>query len=75
MHQLMQGISLTDCTWLKPATKKGPPGKRARSTPTDNTKKRALMESFLRWLIEDYVVDLLRVSGQHKLFSGSPSGL
>lgn len=61
VHQLMQGISLTDCAWLNSTRRNGAIGERTRSTPTESAKKRAMMESFLRWLIEDYVVDLLRV--------------
>ena len=58
----MQGITLSDCVWLNSTAKHGATGKKTRATPTESAKKRALMESFLRWLVEDYVLDLLRVS-------------
>ena len=56
----MQGISIPDISWL--AMPDDP-----RSTPQESAKQRLLAQDLIRWVFEDYLIPLLRVSSTLQL--------
>ena len=59
MHNVLQGFRTADCEWLMPHT----PGalKQARVSVTDSLKRRELIEEFLFWYFDGFLIPLLKV--------------
>lgn len=59
LHYVLQGFSVSECYWLIPP---GPGAKKqARVSVTDSLKRRELLEDFLLWYFDSFLVPLLRV--------------
>jgi len=59
IHQLIQGFSTSMCDWLMP------PGSGAgqhRVTVSDALKRKELLEDFLHWFFESFILSVLKVS-------------
>jgi hypothetical protein len=60
LHHVLQGFSTSECDWLIP------PGEGARKqhrvSVTDSLKRRELLEEFLFWFYDSFLLPLLRVS-------------
>ncbi|KAF5327773.1 hypothetical protein D9619_004557 [Psilocybe cf. subviscida] len=58
LHYILQGFSISDCDWLIPP---GPCAKKqTRVSVTDSLKRRELLEDFLLWYFDSFLVPLLR---------------
>jgi hypothetical protein len=54
IHTVLQGISVNEITWLAvPGT--------TRPNPQEATKRRRLVEDLISWIMEGYLIPLLRV--------------
>lgn len=56
IHNILQGFSVTECDWLAPGRAQ------PRVTLTDARKRRELLEEFLFWYFDSFLIPLLRVS-------------
>lgn len=60
VHYMLQGFSTADCDWL------APPGEKARAqkrvSVSDSLKRRELLEEFVFWYLDSFVMPLLKVS-------------
>ena len=60
LHHLIEGFSTTSCDWLIP------PGEgvsqQARISVSDALKRRELLEEFILWFFDSFLLPLLRVS-------------
>jgi hypothetical protein len=54
LHALVQGISINDITWLAIAGS-------SRPNPQEAAKRRRLVEDLITWMIDGYLIPLLRV--------------
>ena len=59
VHNVLQGFRTADCDWLMPHT----PGalKQARVSVTDALKRRELLEEFVLWYFDGFLIPLLKV--------------
>ena len=59
VHNVLQGFRTADCDWLAPHT----PGalKQARVSVTDALKRRELLEDFVLWYFDGFLIPLLKV--------------
>lgn len=59
LHRVLQGFSTSDCEWLMP------PGRAAlrqgRVSVSDSLKRRELLEDFVFWYFDSFVIPLLKV--------------
>jgi telomerase reverse transcriptase len=59
LHFLLQGFSTADCEWLMP------PGEKAREQGrvcvSDSLKRRELLEEFMFWYFDGFLMPLLKV--------------
>lgn len=60
LHHVLQGFSATDCDWLIP---RGAPGYHGRVPVTDSLKRRELLEEFMFWYFDSFVIPLIKVRG------------
>lgn len=58
LHFLMQGISTSECEWLMPP---GKPSSRLNQSEGEMLKRRELLEEFIFWYFEQFLLPLLRV--------------
>ena len=59
LHHVLQGFSTTECDWLIPP---GPGMKRQeRASITDSLKRRELLEEFIFWYFDSFVLPLIKV--------------
>lgn len=59
LHHVLQGLSTTDCDWLIP---RGVPGCfHGRVPVTDSLKRRELLEEFMLWYFDSFVIPLIKV--------------
>jgi len=59
LHRVLQGFSTTDCDWLTPS---GVPGcHHGRVHVTDSLKRRELLEEFMFWYFDAFVIPLIKV--------------
>jgi hypothetical protein len=60
LHHVLQGFSTAECDWLIP------PGAAALHQPrvsvTDSLKRRELLEEFMFWYFDSFVIPLIKVS-------------
>lgn len=56
IHNILQGFSITECDWLAPDRAQ------PRVTLTDALKRRELLQEFLFWYFDSFLIPLLRVS-------------
>lgn len=54
LHTLMQGLRVNDVKWL--AVGEG------RVPPQESLKRRRLLETFMQWLCDDFIIPLIKVS-------------
>lgn len=60
LHYILQGFSTSDCDWLMPP---GQAGQRQTRVPvTDALKRRELLEEFIFWYFDSFLLPLLKVS-------------
>jgi hypothetical protein len=59
LHNILQGFSTLDCDWLIPNDRRA--RKQTRVTFSDNLKRRELLEEFLYWYFDSFVMPLLKV--------------
>lgn len=59
LHALMQGFRTSDCEWLMPDT----PGarKQARVSVSDSLKRAELLQEFIFWYFDGFLLPLLKV--------------
>ena len=63
LHHVLQGFRTTDCAWLGPA---GSAQSNARTSVSDSLKRRELLEEFLFWYFDSFLLQLLKVKpSQH----------
>ena len=63
LHNILQSFSTSDCDWLVPP---GPGAlKQTRVSVSDALKRRELLEDFLFWYFDSFVLPLLRVLFDH----------
>ena len=58
IHNILQGFSTTECDWLAPDRVQ------PRVALTDALKRRELLEDFLFWYFDSFLIPLLRVSSR-----------
>lgn len=58
LHEILQGISTKDCDWLE-SKKKGSTAQRV--CYSDSLKRRELVEEFLYWYFNSFLIPLLKV--------------
>lgn len=59
LHHVLQGFTTTDCDWLIP---RGAPGcYHGRVPVTDSLKRRELLEEFMFWYFDSFVIPLIKV--------------
>lgn len=56
MHQVMQGIKLENISWLQ-----GKQNSKSRPSITNLQRRREILQAFLLWLFDAFIVDLIRV--------------
>jgi telomerase reverse transcriptase len=56
LHRILQGFSTSECDWLMP------PGPQLRVSVSDALKRRELLEEFLFWYFDGFILPLLKVS-------------
>ena len=59
VHQIMQGLSTTECEWL--ALHKSTSELQKNISVSDSLKRRELLEEFLFWYFSSFLLPLLRV--------------
>ncbi|KAG7089455.1 hypothetical protein E1B28_011140 [Marasmius oreades] len=59
LHHVLQGLSTTACDWLLPP---GDGQKQLRVPATDALKRRELMEDFIFWLFDSFIISLIRTT-------------
>ncbi|PFH53166.1 hypothetical protein AMATHDRAFT_39050 [Amanita thiersii Skay4041] len=67
LHYIMQGFQISDCDWLIP------PGRACQNTRvpvSDAIKRRELLEDFLFWFFDGFVLPLLKASSKCRWFNG-----
>ena len=60
VHHILQQFRTSDCEWLMPQSA-GMQGQ-SRVSVTDSLKRRELLEDFLFWFFDSFLIPLLRVS-------------
>jgi telomerase reverse transcriptase len=60
LHHVLQNFSTTDCDWLIPPGQG--PLQQARVSVSDALKRRELLEDFVFWYFDSFVVPLLKAS-------------
>lgn len=58
LHSVLQGLSVAECDWLLPA---GHKALRQRANAAESCKRRELLEEFVYWYFDSFVISLLRV--------------
>jgi telomerase reverse transcriptase len=56
LHHIIQGFATSECEWLMPRSKQ------TRVPVTDSLKRRELLEEFVFWYFDSFVIPLLKVS-------------
>lgn len=56
----MQGMHVNDVPWLS-SRSSASGGRTSRPSPSDSIKRTELLRSFLAWLFDGFIIDLLRV--------------
>jgi len=65
LHEALQGFKIGDCdSWLSTASERA---KQQRSSVSDAIKRRELLEEFIYWFFEFFVLPLVKVSVQGSL--------
>lgn len=64
LHRVLQHFSTSACDWLAPATAGGL--EQTRVSVSDSLKRRELLEDFLFWYFDSFVVPLLKVRVIHQ---------
>lgn len=59
LHSVMQGMSTSECDWLLPLRK---PGQQYYHNSVESLKRRELLEEFIFWYFDQFVLPLLKVS-------------
>lgn len=59
LHQLLQGFSTSACEWLMPSGKKAQA--QGRVCVSDALKRRELLEEFMFWYFDGFLMPLLKV--------------
>lgn len=60
LHEVLQGFKINDCElWIGTASERA---KQQRSSVSDSIKRRELLEEFIYWFLESFVLSLIRVS-------------
>lgn len=59
LHSVMQGMSTSECDWLLPPRK---PGQQYYHNLVESLKRRELLEEFIFWYFDQFVLPLLKVS-------------
>jgi telomerase reverse transcriptase len=59
LHRILQGFSISACDWLFPPG--GGARKQSRVSVSDALKRRELLEEFLFWYFDSFVLPLLKV--------------
>lgn len=59
LHAVLQDFKTTDCDWLEPP---GRDGAQKKATLGDSLKRRELLEDFMFWYFDEFLLNLLRVS-------------
>lgn len=60
LHHLLQGFSTSDCEWLMPCGKRS--HLQGRVSVSDALKRRELLEEFMFWYFDGFLMPLLKVS-------------
>ena len=60
VHEVLQRFRISDCEWLMPQSRGAL--KQSRVSITDSLKRRELLEDFMFWYFESFLVPLLKVS-------------
>ena len=64
IHNILQGFSIAECDWLAPDRAQ------LRVARTDSLKRRELLEEFLFWYFDSFLIPLLRASTRLKGMKG-----
>ena len=56
VHYALQGFAINDCAWLLP-----PGGDKRSSSPSEASKRRELLEEFIFWYFDSFLIPLLKV--------------
>ena len=59
VHTVLQHFQTSDCEWLMPNSEGAL--KQARVSVTDSLKRRELLEEFLFWYFDSFLIPLLKV--------------
>ncbi|KAF5391483.1 hypothetical protein D9757_002434 [Collybiopsis confluens] len=59
LHQVLQGFNTSDCEWLMPP---GDGKKQMRVSVSDSLKRRELLEDFIFWFFDSFVISLIRAT-------------
>ena len=58
LHGVMQGLSTSECDWLLPQRK---PGQQYHHNAVESLKRRELLEEFIFWYFDQFLIPLLKV--------------
>jgi telomerase reverse transcriptase len=58
LHGVLQGFRSSDCDWLLPSKDTA---RNQRATASDSLKQRQLLEQFIYWYFDGFVIPLIRV--------------
>lgn len=69
LHQVSQGFVISECEWLIPT---GERAQNQRPVASDMLKRRELLEDFLYWFFESFVLPLIKASLRERRANLSP---
>lgn len=61
MHTLVQKFCIADCDWLQPASASKERNRKQKPNQVEIEKRRELLQEFLYWFIDGFVMDLAKV--------------
>jgi len=73
VHTLLQGFSIADCDWLRPRSSGDKANRDQVPNPREMAKRRELLSEFLFWLIDGFVIDLVKTTFKVTEAAGSGS--
>lgn len=72
-HTLLQGFSIEDCDWLRPRSTADQANKDQVPNARESAQRRQVLAEFLFWLIDGFVVDLVKTTFKVTEAAGSGS--
>lgn len=67
LHTFLQQFCISDCDWLRPPSASQPSNFKQRPNEVEMAKRRELLHEFIFWLVDGFVVPLVKVRAEHGL--------